>query len=139
MVGSDLDQVTAAITASYDKARNKDVELWGWFRFYEINPDILTKMNAADAPATLKACKEWLTQNNQKLTWSLTGYKLDEAKVTTGFSSTFRANLKAELQGKLTDAQIASITAAYNNEVQRAAEVTVSSTFGLLTVGRAPL
>lgn len=134
-----LEQVAAAIATAYKSARSKDLELSGWFRYYEINPEILTVFNSVNAPTELKECRKWLVQNNRKLTWTLTGYKLDQARVTSEFRSTFSSKLEAAVKGKADATQIAAITAMYSNAVERLAEVRISPTFGLLTVGRAPL
>lgn len=133
-----LDQVAAAISAGYNRASSKKVEIWGWFNVYQINPDILTRFNSVDATPAFKACREWLKANNRKVIWTVTGYKLDDAKVTSDFKSAFAGALEASLKGKVDGAQIAAVKANYNNEVEHAAEVNIKPAFGLLTIATAP-
>jgi hypothetical protein len=133
-----LDAVAAAVSAAYRRVRNRKVQISGVFRFYEINPAILTTFASSDAPANLAACRDWLAQQDEQLIVSLTGYKLEDAKATLELASNFNSELKAKLNNTVTEGQIASIGAAFSNEVERKVEQNFPPNFELLSVATTP-
>lgn len=133
------EDVAAAIKMAYTRSSNEEVEIEGTFRYITINPMILTALSADDRPQELEACANWLISNpGQTLMVSVTGYFLDNAKVSNAMKSEFSSEIKASLAGKLEDKQIASVETSFEKEVETTAELSFSKYFELLTVGRYP-
>jgi hypothetical protein len=133
-----LNQVAAAITVSFDRVKSRSVELKGIFRYYEINPDILTNFNGIDGDAALRQCKQWLADNDRQIIVGLTGYKLLDAVASDDLTQRFATDLKARLGSLVSDAQLASLKAAFASNIERNVEGRFSPGFELLTVAVAP-
>lgn len=128
-------EVAAAIKASYRRSRSRELTVRGTYQFIEVNPEVISALTAEDASQELKACANWLKEEDERLVASLTGYKLETASASTELVERFSSELAASLDGKATPQQIASIAAAFTSEIEKKAELKFSPHFQLLSVG----
>ncbi|NVD46061.1 hypothetical protein [Qipengyuania atrilutea] len=128
-----MEQVTAAINLAYKKSKKRTITLKGEYEFWEINPALTGALNSVAVPAELQPCRTWMEQGNT-FTTSLTGFRIDEASVSSDMKSAFDAALTARLTGALSDAQIAAISASFNSTVEKKIEGAIGQSFQLLSM-----
>jgi len=130
---ADEEQVVAAIKLAFKRAKKQTITLSGAYEFWEINPAVTSALNAANVPDELQACRAWL-EDGHTFTTSLTGFRINGANITSDMSSKFESVLTANLAGKLSDSQIAAISASFESTVEKQLELAFGKGFTLFSI-----
>lgn len=126
-------EVKAEIRAAIERLKRSEVNFKGVYRFVHLNPTTIAKLKASNPPAELSSCANYLRENDEAITISITGVYITTGETSGSLASKVSSVLKASLDGKLNEAEIANVVSEFENKVNETYSVAFQPVFQVLS------
>lgn len=129
----DTSQVEIEINAAWDRLKRSEIIFNGVYRFVHLNPTTIGKLTSLNPPPELEKCAKYLREHDESIIVSITGVYITTGESKGSFVNKAGAGLKASLEGKINETEIARIVAAFENSVNDSYTVTFEPVFQVLS------